>query len=62
MKHWEDIAYAAIGVCSTSIGSIAGLFDYSEPIKAVVISGIGAATAWLVKKGLDWLDKKLKKK
>lgn len=60
--HGEDAAYAVGGAVAPLIAALLGWIPFGDIMTGVVMSGVGAATAWLVKEGLTAVKNKLKKK
>ena len=50
------------GVLGVVIGNVVGIVNLATVTECVIMSIIGAATGYLVVRGIRWLDKKLFKK
>lgn len=60
MHHFEDVAYPTLGAIAPHVGAAIGMIQTAGIVEAIVASAVGAATAWIIKEGLNWIKRKFK--
>jgi len=58
----SDIAFVSLGAVTPLIGSVLGVVVLSDSAKTLLLSAIGAATAWGVKALLDFAKETIKER